>query len=132
MSALGHKQTFGSFIAMSAIPRKRTFVSADSSKMRVRFIEVGHFAGKEQLVQSTKNSEALPRGLRHCSRINELRKSGTLNRYTESLGFLRQVSHQKKRVRFMVHDRDVKARPEYGRSLAIAERNVTAAIAVTK
>jgi hypothetical protein len=31
MSALGHKQTFGSFIAMSAIPQKRTFGSAIST-----------------------------------------------------------------------------------------------------
>jgi hypothetical protein len=37
---------------------------------------------------------ALPRGLRHFSLINGLQNSGTPNRSTDPLGFLRQVSHQ--------------------------------------
>jgi hypothetical protein len=53
------------------------------------------FAGEMQIVQNTKIPGALPRGLRHVSQINKLQKSGTPNRSTESLGFLRQVSHQK-------------------------------------
>jgi hypothetical protein len=42
--------------------------------MRVHFAEVGHFAGKKQLVQSTKNSQALPREAREVRKINNLRK----------------------------------------------------------
>ena len=59
-------------------------------KRKHRVANLDRFANLAVEFSSKSLRVAVPRGLRHCSPINTLQKSGTLNRSTGSLGFFRE------------------------------------------